>query len=60
MGLKRKAKIFKFLAIMVLSVLKLDEAKAGDIICITGIEALNISDTLCDPEHINPLPPLIS
>ena len=37
---------------------EIEEAKAGDIVCITGVEALNISDTLCDPEHINPMPPL--
>src|SRR5690606_3760623 len=34
------------------------EASAGDIICITGIEALNISDTICDPETPEVLPPL--
>lgn len=34
------------------------EASAGDIVCITGVESLNISDTLCDPDHINPMPPL--
>ena len=31
---------------------------AGEIICITGIENLNISDTLCDPDSIEILPPL--
>jgi GTP-binding protein len=34
------------------------EAGAGDIIAITGIEAPNVSDTLCDPNHIEALPPL--
>jgi GTP-binding protein len=34
------------------------EAQAGDIICITGIDKLNISDTLCSPEKIEGLPPL--
>jgi GTP-binding protein len=34
------------------------EASAGDIICITGIEQLNISDTVCDPDKPEPLPPL--
>ena len=33
-------------------------AGAGDIIAITGIEAPNVSDTLCDPEHIDALPAL--
>jgi GTP-binding protein len=34
------------------------EAGAGDIIAITGIEAPNVSDTLCDPEHVEPMPAL--
>ena len=34
------------------------EAQAGDIICITGIDKLNISDTICSPEKIETLPPL--
>ena len=34
------------------------EARAGDIVAITGIEAPNVSDTLCDPNHVEPLPPL--
>ncbi len=34
------------------------EARAGDIIAITGIEAPNVSDTLCDPDNVEPMPPL--
>ena len=34
------------------------EARAGDIIAITGIEAPMVSDTLCDPEHVEALPAL--
>jgi len=37
---------------------KIDTAHAGDIIIISGIENLSISDTLCDREHIECLPPL--
>lgn len=33
-------------------------ARAGDIVCINGIDKLGISDTLCDPECIEALPPL--
>lgn len=33
-----------------------DSASAGDIVCISGIEKVNIGDTLCDPEHIEALP----
>ena len=31
---------------------------SGDIVCITGIDALNISDTICDPKTVEALPPL--
>ena len=34
------------------------EARAGDIVAVTGIEAPNVSDTLCDPNHVEALPPL--
>jgi len=37
---------------------EVDKAEAGDIVCVTGIEKLYISDTLCDPENIEQLPPL--
>ncbi|MDB4254139.1 translational GTPase TypA [Gammaproteobacteria bacterium] len=55
---ERKAKILQVLGHHGLERVEIEVAKAGDIICITGVEALNISDTLCDPEHINPMPPL--
>ena len=37
---------------------KIESAHAGDIITISGIENLSISDTLCDRDHIESLPPL--
>lgn len=33
-------------------------ASAGDIVCITGIDGLSISDTLCDPDCVEALPVL--
>ncbi|ERP92159.1 GTP-binding protein TypA [Alcanivorax sp. P2S70] len=33
-------------------------ASAGEIVCITGLDPLNISDTLCDPANVEALPPL--
>ena len=38
--------------------IEVDQAEAGDIICFNGIDKLNISDTLCDPEHVAAMPPL--
>ena len=31
-------------------------AKAGELVCIAGIEDISIGETLCDHEHIEPLP----
>ena len=37
---------------------EVDEATAGDVVAVVGIEGVEIGDTLCDPEHVNPLPRL--
>ncbi|MES9946363.1 MAG: translational GTPase TypA [Candidatus Thiodiazotropha sp.] len=37
---------------------EVDQASAGDIIAISGMEAPNVSDTLCDPEHVEAMSPL--
>ena len=33
-----------------------EEARAGEIVCFSGIENVTIGETLCDPEHVEPLP----
>lgn len=33
-----------------------EEARAGEIICFSGIENVTIGETLCDPDHVEPLP----
>ena len=33
-----------------------DEAKAGEIVCFSGIENVTIGETLCDPEQVEALP----
>ena len=35
-----------------------EQASAGDIVAVTGIESVNIGMTLCDPEHPLGLPPI--
>ena len=32
------------------------EATFGDLVCVAGIPDLNIGETACDPDHIEPLP----
>ena len=55
---QRKGKILQVMGYNGLERLEIPEAQAGDIICVTGIDELNISDTLCDPNTIDALPPL--
>ena len=57
-GNTRKGKVLKVMSHLGLDRVDVSEATAGDIVCITGIEALNISDTVCDPTAIEALPPL--
>ena len=35
---------------------EVEEASLGDLICVSGITDLNIGETACDPDHIDPLP----
>ena len=58
-GNSRKAKIGQVKTYMGLEQINAEQASAGDIICVTGIDELNISDTLCDPESPEALEPLI-
>lgn len=57
-GNSRKGKVGLVKTHLGLERVDTDKATAGDIICITGIDELNISDTICDPEHPEMLPPL--
>ena len=57
-GQERKGKILQVKSHLGLERIDVPNASAGEIICITGIDKLNISDTICDPELIEALPPL--
>ncbi len=57
-GKLKKGKIGQVLGYMGLERSEIKEASAGDIIAITGISPLNISDTICDPNHIESMVPL--
>jgi len=52
------AKIGQVLSFTGLERLPVEEAGAGDIVAITGIEAVNIGLTVCDAEHPVGLPPI--
>jgi len=53
-----KAKILQVKSHLGLERVDVESAVAGQIICISGIEGLQISDTICDPSCIEPMPPL--
>ena len=57
-GNKRKERVLQVMSHQGLERVDVDLAEAGDIVCITGINKLNISDTICDPETVEALPAL--
>ena len=52
---QRKGKILQVMGYNGLERNEVSEAQAGDIVCITGIDQLNISDTICNPEKVEAL-----
>lgn len=57
-GKTRSGKVGKVLTHLGLERIDSEIAQAGDIIALTGLGELNISDTLCDPNNIEALPAL--
>ena len=57
-GKKRTGKIQQILGFHGLNKIEFDSAQAGDIISFTGLDPLFISDTICDPAHVEALPAL--
>ena len=57
-GNERKEKILQVKSHLGLERIDVDRAAAGEIVCITGIDDLKISDTVCDPENVAAMPAL--
>ncbi|WP_289284462.1 MULTISPECIES: translational GTPase TypA [unclassified Methylophaga] len=57
-GKKRNGRVQQVMGFLGLQREEVAEAQAGDIIAFTGLDPLNISDTLCDPNAVEALPPL--
>ncbi|MBS9439834.1 translational GTPase TypA [Photorhabdus noenieputensis] len=57
-GKTRNGKIGKVLGHLGLERIESEQVEAGDIVAITGLGELNISDTLCDTNAVEALPPL--
>ncbi|MGB3595610.1 MAG: GTP-binding protein, partial [Pseudomonas neustonica] len=57
-GKKRNGRILKIMGHHGLQRVEVDDAQAGDIICISGFDPLFISDTLCDQQNVEAMPAL--
>lgn len=57
-GDQRNGKVLQVLGFHGLERIEVESAQAGDIIAVTGVEGLQISDTLCDRDVPEALPPL--
>ncbi len=57
-GKERGGRIGQVLGFHGLERVEAEEAQAGDIVAITGIDPLSISDTICDPNVVEALPPM--
>ena len=55
-GTQQNVKISRLYQFEGLKRVEVESASVGDIICISGITDLNIGETLCSPECIDPLP----
>ena len=58
-GKRRNARMLQLFGFLGLERVAVPQAQAGDIIAFTGIDGLGISDTLCDPNDVEPLAALI-
>src|SRR6056300_865252 len=57
-GETRKGKVLQVMGYEGLERVEVSNADAGSIVCITGIDKLNISDTICDHSSVSALPAL--
>ena len=55
-GSLENVKISRLYPFEVLKRVEVEEAAVGDLICVSGIADLNIGETICDPECVEPLP----
>ena len=57
-GTIQSTRVTKLYAFDGLKRVEIEQASAGDIVCLTGIEDITIGETISDPEHHVPLPPI--
>jgi GTP-binding protein len=57
-GVERRGRMLQVFGFHGLDRVEVQEAQAGDIIAFTGVEKLEISDTLCHPDAVEAMTPL--
>ena len=57
-GQVRRGRLLQILGFHGLERIEMNDAGAGEIVAFTGIDGLKISETVCDPETVEALPPL--
>jgi GTP-binding protein len=57
-GVPRKGRVLQLQRYVGMGKAEVKEAKAGDIVIVTGLEQISISDTICELEIPLPLPPI--
>lgn len=55
-GTQQNVRISKLYQFEGLKRVEVDSATMGDLICVSGIADINIGETACDPDHVEPLP----
>ncbi|KAA3628817.1 MAG: translational GTPase TypA [Proteobacteria bacterium] len=57
-GDRRNVRLLQIFGFLGLERIEVAEAQAGDIVAFTGVDGLQISDTLCDQDNVEALPAL--
>ncbi len=58
-GAVRAGRVLQIMGFHGLERIEWEQAEAGDIVAFTGLDEIHISDTLCDPDAVEALPPLV-
>ncbi len=57
-GSKKTFRVTKLFGFLGLKRIEINEAKAGDVVAVSGMDKINIGETICPVDHPEALPPL--